>query len=195
MQLLSSRTSAGLVSTYLYIVKFNLRKCSYETGINPLFEHRTQEVIIQDHLLRSQLPKQEPDRVFGLQMTKNFEELLSSFLPASVTRNPEVMLSDHIKTCPFVEDSEPLLFPFLILEAKSERSSSGFSDTQNQAAFPILALLKLQADLRVHVKYYSEGQRPLVWFFTNRGDAWQVFGCCISDAQPIKYVGSQILSQ
>jgi hypothetical protein len=52
-------------------------------------------------------------------------------------------VGETIRTSPFKEGVEPLLFPFLVLEAKSEKSSNGFEDIQTQTAFPILALLKL----------------------------------------------------
>src|ERR1022692_3442324 len=101
-------------------------------GTNPLFDDRTQEVIIHDPLLRSQLPKQEPDRVYGLQMTNNFEKLLSTSLPSINSNDPDATLGEIVRGCPFKDGVEPLLFPFLILEAKSEKSSNGFNDIQTQ---------------------------------------------------------------
>jgi len=157
-------------------------------GTNPLFDDRTQEVIIHDPLLKSQLPKQEPDRVYGLQATKNFETLLSSPTIVSSADGSNSSLGDSIRSCPFKEGIEPLLFPFLILEAKSEKSSCGFDDIQTQTAFPILALLKLQNDLHSQETGTEPGNPPLVWFFANRGDAWRVYGCCVSGREPIGYV-------
>jgi hypothetical protein len=80
------------------------------------------------------------------------------------------------------------LFPFLILEAKSEKSSNGFNDIQTQTAFPILALLKLQEDLLAQVPDGDVADGPLIWFFANRGDSWRVYGCCLSGEQPSGYV-------
>jgi hypothetical protein len=161
---------------------------SYEIGTNPLFDDRTQEVIIHDPLLRSQLPKQEPDRVYGLQMTNNFDKLLSTCLPSMVSNDPNATLRDFVKSCPFKDGVEPLLFPFLILGAKSEKSANGFNDIQTQTAFPIFALLKLQEDLLTQATDGHIADRPLVWFFANRGDAWRVYGCCLSDGEPAGYV-------
>ncbi|TVY81443.1 hypothetical protein LSUE1_G006252 [Lachnellula suecica] len=82
---------------------------------------------------------------------------------------------------------EPLLFPFLILEAKSEKSACGFDDIQTQTAFPILALIKLQQDLQGQIAGMDSGAAPLVWFLANRGDAWRVYGCCMSEGETIGY--------
>ncbi|KAL2837237.1 hypothetical protein BJY01DRAFT_237950 [Aspergillus pseudoustus] len=120
----------------------------YEIGTNPLFDDRAQGFVVCDELLRSQLPKQGPDR------------------------HPEDTISDILKTSPFKSEADPLLFPFLLLEAKSETSSSGFDAIQVQSAFPIYALLKIQEELRCCVDWQSGEERfePLVWFLASRGD-------------------------
>ena len=153
-----------------------------------MFDDRTQEVIIHDPLLRSQLPKQEPDRVYGLQETNNFEKLLSTPVPSALANDANVTLRELVRNSPFKDGVEPLLFPFLILEAKSGKSSSGFYEVQTQTAFPIFALLKLQEDLLARVQDGGIANGPLIWFFANRGDAWRVYGCCLSDSEPTRYV-------
>ncbi|KAH8805455.1 hypothetical protein F5884DRAFT_799316 [Xylogone sp. PMI_703] len=159
----------------------------YEIGTNPLFDDRTQEVIIHDPLLRSQLPKLEPDRVYGLQETNNFEKLLSTPVPSALANDADITLRELVRSNPFKDGVEPLLFPFLILEAKSGKSSSGFYEIQTQTAFPIFALLKLQEDLLARVQDGGMADGPLIWFFANRGDAWRVYGCCLSDSEPPRY--------
>ncbi|KAM3066687.1 hypothetical protein ACMFMG_002397 [Clarireedia jacksonii] len=124
---------------------------SYEIGTNSLFDDRTQEAIIHDPLLRSQLPKQEPDRVYGLQETNNFEKLLSTPVPSALDDEADVTLRELMRSSPFKDGVEPLHFPFLILEAKSGKSPSSFYEIQTQTAFPIFALLKLQEDLLARV--------------------------------------------
>lgn len=146
-----------------------------------------QEVILHDPLLRSQVRKQEPDRVYGLQATKNFEELLSEPMCNATSKGSTI--GENIKTSPFKESTEPLLFPFLILEAKAERSLNGFMDIQTQTMFPILALLKLQQDLQSTVDGSDRSDlNPLVWFFANRGDSWRLYGCYITDDEEPRYV-------
>jgi len=166
---------------------------SYETGTNPLFDDRTQELILHDHTLRSELPKQEPDRIYGLQATRNFEDLLSRSMPRTSTRTDPTTVGDLVRSSPFKAESDPLLFPFLVLEAKSESSSNGFDDIQTQTAFPIWALLKLQEDLQLHMADAESCFDPLVWFLASRGDAWRVYGCHLTrgvNNEPTRYVGN-----
>ena len=165
---------------------------SYEIGTNSLFDDRTQEMIIHDPLIRSQLPRQEPDRVYGLQATKNFNQLLSQPASDSLGASDGTTVGERVRSSPFKEGTEPLLFPFLILEAKSESSSNGFGDMQIQTAFPIFALLKLQEDLQAQAKPSELGAVPLVWFFANRGDAWRIYGCFVSNSETSKYVRSHL---
>lgn len=149
--------------------------------MNSLFDDRVQELIIHDSTLRSKLPRKEPDRIYGLQATRNLEDLLSTPLPGPSIGAGGSTVGDMVRSSPFRSGSDPLLFPFLILEAKSESSSSGFDDIQAQTAFPIWALLKLQEDLQSHVEAADAKCQfhPLVWFLASRGDAWRVYGCHI----------------
>ena len=161
---------------------------SYEIGTNSLFDDRTQEPIIHDPLIRSEITKHEPDRVYGLQATKNFNQLLSQTASGSLGASDGTTVGERVRSSPFKEGTEPLLFPFLVLEAKSESSSNGFGDIQIQTAFPIFALLKLQEDLQAQAKASELGVIPLVWFFANRGDAWRVYGCFVSNSETSRYV-------
>jgi hypothetical protein len=145
-------------------------------------------MIIHDPLIGSHLPRQEPDRVYGLQATKNFDQLLSQTASGPLGASGGTTVGERVRSSPFKEGTEPLLFPFLILEAKSESSSNGFGDIQIQTAFPIFALLKLQENLQAEAKASELGAIPLVWFFANRGDAWRVYGCFVSDGETSGYV-------
>ncbi|KAL2042352.1 hypothetical protein N7G274_004841 [Stereocaulon virgatum] len=44
-------------------------KITTRLGLSFLFDDRVQEIILHQPLLSSELPKQEPDRVYGLQAT------------------------------------------------------------------------------------------------------------------------------
>jgi hypothetical protein len=116
---------------------------SYEIGTNPLFDDRAQEFIIHDLTLRAELPQQGPDRIYGLRATRNFENLLSQSMAHTSDEADCVTIGDVIRSSPFKAESDPLLFPFLVLEAKSESSGNGFDKIQTQTAFPIWTLLKL----------------------------------------------------
>ncbi len=140
-----------------------------------LFDNRAQETIIQEKELQSEMPKkEEPDRVYGLRMTKRLERLLSwteDKRPASGGRS----IGESINSSPFRPDGEPIVFPFLVLEAKSEKGRDGFSDVEMQTAFTIRVLLKLQEDLRNAAGEESEWETgPLVWFLANKGEHWRV---------------------
>lgn len=108
-------------------------------------------------------------------------------------------VGECVRTSAFKEGTDPLLFPFLVLEAKAEKSSSGFVDIQTQTMFPIMALLKLQEDLQKktvgHIESESSESSSLVWFLANRGDSWRVYGCYVSDDEPPRYVSKTFFSR
>jgi hypothetical protein len=100
---------------------------SFEIGTNPLFEDRVEELVILDGHQglgppTMEMPKwKKPDRIYGLRQTTNFETVL-------------LTLRQPVRTNPFEDMIEPLLFPFLILEAKSERSPKPDSSPHKNAS-------------------------------------------------------------
>jgi hypothetical protein len=122
------------------------------------------------------LPKQEqPDRVYGLQSTNNFERLLKALSNRAESHFTEAQDEKDLKTSPFRQDGDPLLFPFLVLEAKSEKGQDSFGSIEMQTAFSIRTLLKIQADLYSAVgKQPTRLGAPLVWFFASKGEEWRV---------------------
>jgi len=102
---------------------------------NPLFSNRADDEVLHDPndgLDKRALPKQKPDRIYGLKETSNLKELLK---PHTILRHS-----------PFTDGL--LWYPFLILEAKPEISGHGFSAVEDQTAFPIRTLLKIQFELQ-----------------------------------------------
>jgi hypothetical protein len=86
-----------------------------EQGINLLFDDRAEEIVLyEEGLIEALGRRQKPDRIFGLRRTKVFERLLSE----STVENGK-LLKHSIHYTPFDFCPEPLLFPFLIIEAKS----------------------------------------------------------------------------
>lgn len=148
----------------------------HELGLNPLFSDREEERIFHDPFVTLEAPKQEPDRVYGLRQTRNFEKALN----AQSTNDRSDRVSKHlvrefIKYTPFAQDGDPLLFPFLVLEAKSEKGQDGFNSIQMQTALSIRTLLQLQHDLQKTVGDETElHDGPLVWFISNKGEEWRV---------------------
>jgi hypothetical protein len=104
------------------------------------------------------LKAQKPDRVFGLTKTKVFDELTNTL--------------KEMRHTPFTD--REVLYPFLIIEAKSEKGSPGFESVEMQTAFPIRTLVRLQKDAK-HV--HGVDINPLLWFFANQGDEWRVYAC------------------
>jgi hypothetical protein len=73
-----------------------------------------------------------------------------------------------------------VLYPFLIIEAKSEKGGTGFESIETQTAFPIRTLLKLQKDLSIAS---GISLKPLVWFLANQGDKWVFYGGTSDDSK------------
>lgn len=128
--------------------------------------------------------------MYGLQLTRNFENALSQPMANPPEGKEGYSIGECIRTSPFKEGIEPLIFPFLILEAKAEKSSNGFMDIQTQTMFPIQALLKLQEDLQHDPTEANVG--PLVWFLAYRGDSWRVYSCYVTNDKPARYVSRTI---
>jgi hypothetical protein len=160
--------------------------------VNELFSSRSGEFILNDPASDELLPKKGPDRVYGLRRTCEFEEILSQkyLSAAKEDANSGKTLSDTLQTSSFPETDEPLLFPFLAVEFKSEKNAVGFHDIQIQTALPIWVLLQLQLRLRSAARTKaSTVLNPLVWFFAFRGDDVRLYAAYPSDdgLQP-KYV-------
>ncbi|RBR04385.1 hypothetical protein FVER53590_27552 [Fusarium verticillioides] len=141
-----------------------------EQGISPLFDDRAEEAIIYSSELRAELPKREdrPDRVYGLQVTDRLSRLL--------------LAAENVRSSPFRQDGDPLIFPFLVIEAKSEKGCDAFTDTQVQTAFAIRELLSIQNQLARAAEEDNEWDAgPLVWFLSYKGEQWRVSAAYIHD--------------
>lgn len=122
------------------------------------------------------MPRQRPDRVVGLRETKNLRMLLDQ--PQRTHPSSDVRkLRDLIRSSPFKWQPDSLLFPFLILEAKTDLTHNNFSDIQYQTAFPIKLLLDLQTDLQSYSSNPNQIPEPLVWFLGYKGSDWKLYGC------------------
>lgn len=140
-----------------------------------MFDCQIDEAIVYPPELQSELSKREerPDRVYGLRLTKRLERILCSAdkRPSA----PGQSIGDSIRSHPFRDDAEPVHFPFLLLEAKSEKGSDSLSDAADQTAFSIRELLVLQENLRVAAGEGPDWDAgPLVWFLSYKGEEWKV---------------------
>ena len=157
----------------------------YESSLKSVFEDKVEELVIPDDPIvagKKSENRRKPDRIFGLRETKNFETLLDKIPITGQDRSGA--LRDTLQYTPFKDvTNNPLLFPFLILEAKSEISNDAFTDIEFQTAYPIKILLELQLKLfkqAAGTKVFE----PLVWFLGHRGDTWKVYACYMSDDKP-----------
>ena len=151
-----------------------MRYSRSDPGLNPLFSDRAEELVIHDNIIHPDLPKQEhPDRVYGLRETKVLERALIARIFSHGGKATQVR--DAIRYTPFRQNSDPLLYPFLILEAKSEKGQDSFDSIEKQTSFPIRTLLQLQEELQNHCQREPAWQHgPTVWFLANKGDEWRV---------------------
>ena len=108
------------------------------------------------------LPERRPDRVYGLCQTTNFEDRLSGtarmvldgafqettsiLQTTTASGNENLLVQDFLQINPFHQRGEPLLFPFLLIEAKSE-ARKGHRNCGVQTSLPIWGLLKGQERL------------------------------------------------
>lgn len=95
-----------------------------------------------------------PDRVYGLSITGSFDQWKEE-LP---------------KFSPFKE--KHTIFPFLVVEAKSETSKFGFHGIEQQTALSLRTCLKIQTDLAMNSNQVLD---PVVWFIGFRGEAWRLY--------------------
>ncbi|KAL2811731.1 hypothetical protein BDW59DRAFT_155482 [Aspergillus cavernicola] len=137
-----------------------------EDGNTKLFDDRVEEFVRHDGL-RVELRERRPDRVYGLRVTRIFNHYLSRIMDTGQT------VEESVRTTPFKPATDPLIFPFLLLEAKSDSAKDRFEDGMVQSAPPIQALLQLQEGLKSNAPGDSRFA-PLVWYLASRGDEWRV---------------------
>ncbi|KAL5358284.1 hypothetical protein BJX96DRAFT_146279 [Aspergillus floccosus] len=157
----------------------------YESGVNMLFSDRAQAAIKHDPPLpidnrrRGQV-SEEPDRIYGLRDTGSLKKALDSINKHTAFVGDVKTLRDTIEVSPFDDEGEQLLFPFLIMEAKSGKHGDTAA-VEMQTAFCIRRLLKLQLELRNAGEYVCGTFEPLVWFLSWSGERWNVAGCFVKD--------------
>lgn len=150
--------------------------CSADGGINPLFDFHAEEAIIYTEEMKRDLKRREhrPDRIIGLCQTPTVESLLEK----PDRRHPRTV-EQTIRTSPFKEAGEPVMFPFLVMEAKSDKSTYSFGDIDMQTAFAIRELVILQEELEDAASRLGNADWeavPLVWYFSYRGEQWRLHG-------------------
>lgn len=136
-------------------------------------------MVIHPPGLAQQLPQdQKPDRIYGLRQTRNIEGLMLKRLAGGG------FLEDVLQKQPHSTLGEALLFPFLVVEAKSGIAPDDWHSIRLQTAFPIHTYLNTQQSLRLATAQRSRWTSgPLVWFFMSRGDDWRL---CLAYQSPAR---------
>ena len=147
-------------------------------GINEIFAYRVELPFIYDGALNFHQIPRKPDRVIGLKATKNLQSLLAQPLhPRFGAPGRQGPVRGVLQSSPFENEQDPLLFPFLLLEAKQDSAPRGFWDIETQSAFPIREILKIQKDLQSGIPQDWGSPEPLAWFLGHSSSHWRVYGC------------------
>jgi hypothetical protein len=108
-----------------------------------------------------------------LRLTKRLERLLWSEDKRQSAAGACIV--DNLRSNPFREDGQSILFPFLVIEAKSEKGADSFSNIEAQTAFSLRELLVIQDNLRLAAEEDQDWDGgPLVWFLSYKGEQWRV---------------------
>ncbi|KAL5341914.1 hypothetical protein BJX70DRAFT_405308 [Aspergillus crustosus] len=157
-------------------------------GVNEIFSDRAETAVHYEPSLpiqvgrRSKKKYELPDRVYGLNETRNLTQLLASTNTRAPVDSDLRLIRDTIEASPFKSDRTPLLFPFLLLEAKSDQVGDS-AGAEMQSAFALRRLLCIQDELRAATGTESTWQTgPFVWFLENHGDQWFVKGSFVDDS-------------
>jgi hypothetical protein len=129
------------------------------------------------------IKRRRPDRILGFRETGNFSRRLEKYnLMAGQSENEAGLKTiwETVESTVLNHKGNSLLFPFLLIEAKS-RNGASFEDCNRQSALPILKMLKIQEDLQRKSQITLEYGGPLVWYIAYRGEDWHLSGCYISD--------------
>lgn len=128
------------------------------TNSPSIFSNKSDERVIHDTTgvreITIDQKYKRPDRVYGLSITESFDQFADRLA----------------KYSPF--SAKHTLFPFMIVEAKSEKSDNGFHDIEQQTALSIRTCLKIHIDFEIES---NQAFDPLVWFFGFRGDEWRLY--------------------
>lgn len=153
---------------------------------NKIFSSRADEMTSFDSFetdSEESIKRRRPDRILGFQETGSFSRRLEKYnLMAGRSENEAGLetIWETVESTVLNHKGNSLLFPFLIVEAKS-RNGASFEDCDAQTALPVLKMLKIQEDLQRKSQMTLEYGGPLVWYIAYRGEDWRLSGCYISE--------------
>lgn len=147
---------------------------SGDTGRDRLFADCCQRHVApdpSDRLAYQDLPKFEPDRVFGLDRTGALKEHTNALR--------------QLRHSPF-QRAPHIIYPFLVVESKSGGGNADFVSIDTQTAFPLRTCLMLQKNLG---RSSTVGIGPLVWYIAYKADAWRLSACVLQDDKMVGTIG------
>lgn len=130
--------------------------------------------------LAESLPRtlERPDKVFGLRGTGILQNLVSNLVPPGQTTVGDLAkeaLGPNPLKLPMEQTTNPLWFPFLVMEAKSGKSDRDWHSIHLQTCFAIRTFIESQNRLLLAAGTGSKWlSRPMVWYFSQRGCDWRL---------------------
>lgn len=137
------------------------------TRYNYLFQDRFQTEVIHDPadgLLEKDLPSRGLDRIIGLRKTNLMKDLIAPYR--------------RLRHSPFGDGN--VLYPFLVIDTRSDGDSLGFESIEHRTAFQIRTLVNLQYRLQLQS---HRGMDPLVWVLANQKDQWRVSAAIMDNSE------------
>jgi hypothetical protein len=130
----------------------------------------------------------KPDRIVGMAATSNLKQLLQRpYAHGTLQDSQRPILKDLFKAGLDAKTGGVLHFPFLVLEAKSEKGSDGYKSIEVKNALPIMHALNCQYKLmKIPGNTVEVPGGPLVWSFANRGEHWRVYAAYIIEDEEEK---------
>lgn len=115
---------------------------------------------------------EKPDAAYGLRKVGRIQKLLST-----KDKRPDgggETIERRVTSTPFCNDARTN-FPFLVMEAKSEKAGTAQSGIESQMSFIIRRVLLVQENLKQAAGKDSRwNSGPLVWCLGHRGEEWSV---------------------
>ncbi|KAJ4359985.1 uncharacterized protein N0V89_000544 [Didymosphaeria variabile] len=146
---------------------------SMDPGISNLFSFRVDTAALD----RNSNRKHRPDRIHGLRRTENIDTHLQSLYTHNDRLAANTIVEDVVETSLHPNNGgSQLLFPFLVVEAKSEKGVASFEQMELQTCFPIQNSLQLQLELlETQGNTMGVPGGPLVWYLAYRGEDWRLY--------------------
>lgn len=131
--------------------------------INRLFQDKLDETPEYPPEVKELVPNGErPDRIYGLRQTDKLRRALYDLEDLTIT--------------PFKKELNFMIFPFLVLEAKSAKTGDTFEDVDLQSSLAIMEVLRIQWELFTKAGRSDTlcFQGPFAWYIAYKGHHWRL---------------------